>query len=156
MVDDASLEGHRGAKPQRFFERVADTIARWRFPQILERSRDAIEVRFPTSVEEGADLVVIITPEAMELRLPTIEWTGGAYGPVVSSVLWRRVLLDEVCDNRDGDAFAPALYGFLDALQREHELQLATCVRCNERFLPARMTGDACHGCAERFEGVVY
>ena len=59
---------------------------------MLERTRDAIQ--FDWGGEQG--IVLLVGPEALELRLPTVEWTKGAYGPARSSRLWFE----------DGDMFA--------------------------------------------------
>ena len=134
----------------RFFERVALVVTRWRSPFTLGRTRDAIEIRFPTGHEDGADLVVIVTPEAMELRVPTIEWTEGSHGPAVSSVLWRRL------EWGDGVIDEVALHGQLVALESAYMAGLRQCFHCGEKFIAARMSGKACHGCAEIFEGVVF
>lgn len=55
----------------------------------VERTRDAIQIE--SGGEKG--IVVLVTPEAVELRLPTVEWTMGAYGPAGASTLWKRVEL---------------------------------------------------------------
>jgi hypothetical protein len=40
----------------------------------VERTRDAIQIDH--GAEEG--IVLLVTAEALELRLPTVEWTWGA------------------------------------------------------------------------------
>ena len=40
----------------------------------IERTRDCIQI--DCGGQEG--IVILVTPEAIELRLPTIEWTRGA------------------------------------------------------------------------------
>ena len=42
---------------------------------VVERTRDCIQIDY--GGEEG--IVVLITAEAIELRLPTVEWTMGSY-----------------------------------------------------------------------------
>src|SRR6187401_2737431 len=61
---------------------------------VLERTRDVIQL--DSGGERG--IVVVVTPEALELRFPTIEWTQGSYGPALSSRLWKRVLWDKLED----------------------------------------------------------
>ena len=53
----------------------------------VTRTRDVIQL------DHGGErgIVVLITPEAIEVRLPTIEWTKGAYGPAKTSRLWKRI-----------------------------------------------------------------
>lgn len=53
----------------------------------LARTRDAIQL-----TEPGDDgLVLLVTAEAVEVRLPSVEWTTGYAGPVQTSRLWKRV-----------------------------------------------------------------
>ena len=52
----------------------------------LTRTRDCVQLCWGD--DEG--IVILITPEAIELRLPTVEWACGAYGPRPISQLWRR------------------------------------------------------------------
>ena len=47
------------------------------------------EIEHDYEGEEG--IVLLITPEAIELRLPTVEWTEGTHGPAPTSRLWRRI-----------------------------------------------------------------
>ncbi len=110
----------------------------------LTRTRDAIEIRYPEGAEADDQLVLLATPEALELRLPDIEWTRGSYGPAASSTLWRRIPWPEPTA-RD-----------LTALAEAHQARKRPCRHCHRRFVPARMTGSACHACASRFDGVVY
>jgi hypothetical protein len=44
----------------------------------FERTRDVFQIEYRG--ERG--IVAVVTREALELRLPTIEWTGGSHGPV--------------------------------------------------------------------------
>ena len=156
-------EGRYRTGATRDFERLALTVSRWRSPFVVDRVRDAIEVRFPTGIEDEADLVVLLTPEAIELRLPTIDWTQGAYGPAASSELWKRVVWSEEAggDLRalslvENGAAEAKIHEYLEALASAFKGQVQTCVHCEETFLPARMTDSACHGCAEKIEGVVF
>jgi hypothetical protein len=61
----------------------------------IERTRDCIQI--DCGGKEG--IVILVTPEAIELRLPTIEWTRGAYGPAASSRLWKRVEISKITDS---------------------------------------------------------
>jgi len=110
----------------------------------LERTRDAIQIQ----IDDERGIVVLVTPEAFEFRVPTVEWTCGAYGPAESSRLWRRIESDEI---EEGD---------LDELLREalaaRAAEFVKCRHCGERFPPEHRTGGACHGCASLHDGVVY
>ena len=110
----------------------------------MERTRDVIQI------EHGGDegIIAVVTAEALELRLPTIEWTMGAYGPARSSRLWRRI---EWRDLQEED-----LSKQLAAARRARRREFRKCKYCGERFSPEHRTGDACHGCTSRHEGVLY
>lgn len=151
MTDDRHLidpdDNYPAAGPRQFEVRALEAT-RWRQPYVLTRTRDAIEVRFPDDQDDDGELVVLFTPEAIELRLYTIDWTGGSYGPAASSELWKRVSLRKHGDKPVG--------GLLDDLAAAHEARLETCIHCGESFIDARMAGDACQACAVRVEGVVF
>jgi hypothetical protein len=111
---------------------------------IIERTRDCIQINF--GGEEG--IVILVTPEAIELRLPTVEWTMGAYGPVASSRLWKRVQESEITDIE--------LETLLNEAVKERQKEYKNCRFCKARFPPEHMHGDVCHGCAEKYLGVVH
>lgn len=112
----------------------------------LERTRDAIQI------EEGGDkgVVVLVTPEALEIRLPTVEWTSGAYGPAMSSRLWKRLRAKKI------GAGAEELTAILQQARRARSREFKRCRYCKELFPVEHRHGNACHGCAQRFEGVVH
>lgn len=110
----------------------------------LSRTRDVIQLEW--GGEEG--IVALVTDEALELRLPKIEWTRGSYGPAMTSRLWQRVTWDALTDGQLADLLKQA--------QAARDAEFAICAYCGERFTPDRMTGDACHGCASKHRGVVY
>jgi hypothetical protein len=143
----------------RHFEILAASFAA-ADPRSLAWSRtpDAIELRFDDDEEPSANggAVVLLTPEAVELRLPTIDWTGGSHGPVPSSRLWRRLpidRLDRVGNATDTDSIARTL---LAAARRARRREIRRCPACGERVGPEHMTDGMCHGCAARDHGVVY
>jgi hypothetical protein len=51
----------------------------------IQRTRDVY--RFTIDDPEG--VIVLVTPDEVDIRLPTIEWTRGYAGPVPSSRRWR-------------------------------------------------------------------
>jgi hypothetical protein len=101
------------------------------------------------SVEGEDGIIVLVTAEAVELRLPTVEWTAGTHSPAEASRLWKRLEIDEVSDER--------LRSEITDARAERESEFATCRYCGQR-VPAehRISSDVCHGCASRYEGVVF
>ncbi|MGB9926920.1 MAG: hypothetical protein ACPK85_00790 [Methanosarcina sp.] len=110
----------------------------------IERTRDCIQIDY--GGEEG--IIILVTPETIELRLPTVEWTMGSYGPVASSRLWKRVEVSEITDRE--------LETLLKETLKECQKQFKNCRSCKKRFRPEHMHGDVCHACAEKHLGVVH
>jgi len=112
----------------------------------LERTRDAIQIDLGGS--EG--VVLLVTGEALELRLPTIEWTRGAYGPAEASVLWKRVKNLEKLDDAQ----------ILDLVEAARAARLRQFIKCRFCGCPTppeyRTHKDVCHRCAEENLGVVF
>ena len=82
----------------RHVDKLAERVLRFLPDATIERTRDVIQVDWRG--EEG--IVVVVTPEALEFRLPTIEWTMGAYGPEESSRFWKRVESEALDDSQLG------------------------------------------------------
>ena len=116
----------------------------------LERTRDTFEIT--SGGEEG--VVLLVTEEAIEFRLPTVEWTGGAYGPVATSRLWKRVSVEKITEM--GELDATAFLSLLTAARKKRASQFKKCRFCKESFPPEHRHGDVCHGCAEKHLGVVH
>lgn len=133
----------------RVFERLAEAVTE-RWPATgVGRFRDAIELHIPSLVPDDDPVVVILTPELLEVRLPITEWTGGAYGPVSSSRRWRRRAL-----NRGENP--PDVIELVTQALAARCRQFRTCRFCRRKFTADHMTMGACHGCAERDLGVVH
>lgn len=111
----------------------------------VRRCRDVIEIE----IEGERGIVVLVTPEAFEIRMPTTEWLGGVCDPAPSSRFWKRVSADKLTE----DDLARLLDRALKARQREFK----RCRYCGESVPPEhRISDDVCHGCASRYEGVVF
>jgi hypothetical protein len=111
----------------------------------VERTRDVVQI------ERGgeAGVVVLVTREALELRMPCVEWTMGAYGPAPASRLWKRVEWEQL----HGDALSSILAQVLSARVAEFN----ECRFCRAQCSPDRMLeADVCHACAEQHLGVVF
>lgn len=111
----------------------------------ITRTTDVFQFRYDALM----GVVVLVTAEAFEFRLPTIEWTLGAYGPRLTTKLWRRV----GAGNIDPAALRRVLDEAVQARRDEHRL----CRFCG-RLVPIehRYDDDTCHSCSSRHLGVVY
>lgn len=120
----------------------------------IERTRDAIQI--DSGGEEG--VVLLVTPEALEIRIPLTEWTLGGYAPTQSSRLWKRVRW-----KRKWDAgFSGELQALVDDAFKARQDEFKNCGYCGNRFSPDHtissqlMKGPICHGCASDHEQVVF
>ena len=111
----------------------------------LERTRDAIQIDFG---DEDQGITVLVTAETIELRLPTVEWTCGAYGSAGSSRRWRRIRPEAVSDEQ--------LREFVHKAREARRAEFKRCKYCGQSFPPEHRHGNACHGCAEGYERVVH
>lgn len=135
----------------RRFELLANALVRMLSDSEMARTRDAIQIDYLG--DEG--VVLLLTPETLEIRLPTVDWTQGTYGPCAST---RRYQLIDVDDFIRGDG-RPDEASLLAAVMRGVEARGAEfkpCRYCGECFPIEQRHGDACHGCAEREEGVIH
>lgn len=129
----------------RVVERRALEVLRLLPGASVERTRDVIQL----SYQGPMGIVALVTPEALELRFPTREWTLGLGGPAASSVLWRRVSWERL----SGEKLARVVSAALRARQR----QLTRCRFCGEHFPPElRVDTDVCYRCAERELGIIF
>lgn len=136
--------GQYPADGLRRVEQRALEVAQARPGAVITRTRDVVQLEW--GGEEG--IVALVTAEALELRFPVVEWTGGSYGPAMSSRLWRRFQWDELPPSQLGVVLQQA--------QAARDAEYRECVYCHQRFTPDRMTGDACHGCASKHLGILY
>ncbi|MDA8117685.1 MAG: hypothetical protein M0000_09990 [Actinomycetota bacterium] len=111
----------------------------------LERTRDAIQIDFG---DEDEGVTVLVTAETIELRLPTVEWTCGAYGPAGSSRRWKRIRPEAASDEELRDLVHQAM--------EARRAEFRPCKYCGQLFPPEHRTGKACYDCASGYEGVVY
>jgi hypothetical protein len=115
-------------------------------PGVIERrTRDCIQIDY--GGHEG--IVILVTAEAIELRLPTVEWTMGAYRPAASSRLWKRADWCEITDI--------ALKSFFNDALKQRKSEFKKCRYCERKIPPEHMhANDDCQGCAEKHLGVVH
>jgi hypothetical protein len=62
----------------------------------LSRTRDVIQI----DIEGDEGCVLLVAAEALEVRLPTVEWTQGAYGPRETSRFWKRIRTEHLRHER--------------------------------------------------------
>ncbi len=115
----------------------------------VERTRDVIQIEHDDRDMDG--VVVVVTSEAVEFRLPTVEWTGGAYGPANTSRLWKRVTWVKL------EAEPGLLPTIIADAKNARRAEFVACKYCN-RMVPTenRINGNVCHGCASEHEHVVF
>jgi len=138
------------------FERLAYAVA-MALPELrVTRTTEAIQLS--GNSETGATL--LFTPEALEVRLPTVDWVHGAYGARASTRLLRRYLLRQLLRQDPEDPMGSALLRiqslFRDACATRRK-EFRKCRYCGESYPPEfRHARDVCHGCAEIHLGVVH
>lgn len=111
----------------------------------VERTRDVIQIEW--GGDEG--IVVVVTPEIIELRLPTVEWTMDPYGPVQSSRHLRRLRVDSLDETRLGE--------WIEKAKEARRREFRECRFCSKRFPTEHLFDrNTCQGCASEHLGVVY
>ena len=112
---------------------------------LVERTNDSIQINY----NDLKGIIVLVTSEAFEIRLPTIEWAGGAYDPVQTSDLWKRIEFDGTNDDK--------IQKLLNLGLDEQKKHIFMCKYCREYSHESQMHDESCcHGCAERELGVVH
>jgi hypothetical protein len=137
------LYGNSGIR--QLFEEVAAELIGLVGQATVERTRDAVQINCEP---EEIGPVVLVTPEAIEFRLPTVRWLHPGL-PVPTSQLWRRITYE----------FAPpeGLAKLIASSRAARKRQFKTCRYCRNRVPPEhRHGGDVCHGCAEQHLGIVH
>ena len=114
----------------------------------VSRTRDAIQIDIHTDPDGERGVTILVTPEAYELRLPTIEWTSGAYGPAASTRYLKRVTTRKA----SGEALEALIR---DAIARR-DAEFRPCRYCSRPTPPEHRHRDVCHACAERHLDIVH
>ena len=124
----------------------------------FERTRDAFEFTVhalgaregTAGVDSFPALLLLVTSEALELRVPVVEWTRGAYAPILSSRLSRRTMWTTV-------GGAPgAVASLVERAVARRRRALSTCRACGRRIPFPGWRGGECNVCAEESAGRVY
>lgn len=131
-------------------DRVAQLVATCLPNAAIRATRDFYQ--FDQDDPDGFS--ILVTPESLELRLPTIEWTLGYMGPRSCSRLLERVPYPQKSLTSDT---------ILELVQRAKDARRAEvkpCVHCGRLTEPGHahiLDGDwVCHGCSERYRGMVH
>ena len=135
--------------PLREHERLALAVRQHLPTAIEQRTQDVIEFHY--GGEHG--IALLLTPEAVEVRLPTVDWTRGTHDPVASTRLWRRLKLAQL-GGEEGNW--PELWPAVDRALAVRTNEFRPCRYCKQLTPVEHRTGRACHGCASTHEGIVY
>ena len=131
----------------RHFEQIADRLFDALLAAEIDRTRDCIQL----TERDERGVVLLVTPEAVELRVPTVEWSG-PHSPALSSRLLERIELSGV----DEEELAARVE---EARQKRHN-EFVPCHYCQRPTPPEhrhKIDGKTvCHRCAERHEGIVH
>lgn len=111
--------------------RAVDTVAeqvRLELPAAtIERTRDVYQF----TCDDPERVVMILTPDSLELRLPTVEWTLGYAGPAPSSRLLKRVRIGP------SETIEPAkLAALIRHARRVRRSECRPCVHCGRTTPP--------------------
>jgi hypothetical protein len=93
-------------------------------------------------------VTLLVTAEALELRLPTVEWPT-PYAPTASTRLWKRALWSRLGND-------VALRALVDAAFEKRRREFVACRYCRRPTPPEHRHGRVCHGCAETHLGIVH
>lgn len=135
----------RGRRVDKLAERISQLLR----GATVSQTRDAYE--FVWEGERG--IVVFVTSEAVEFRLPTVEWTWGYAGPEVCSRLWKRVKTESIESDE-------ALTRLIEAAREKRAREFRPCHFCKGPTPPEHaheIDGKyACHVCCENRLGIVH
>jgi len=137
-------------KHERRFEHLAAFIHN-SFNCKLTRTRDAIQI----DIQSDDGVVVLLTPQHIEVRLPTVDWTKGSHGPVPSSILWKRRKLNGFWGEGSAGVNPELKALILEGIERRQS-QFKKCRFCKQLVSIEHRIGTVCHGCASKHLGIVY
>jgi predicted RNase H-like HicB family nuclease len=131
----------------RRFEEYALQILEMLPGACAERTPDVIQINSGDFRDEKG-VVVILTPEAIELRLPTLEWLG-PHTPVQSSKRWKRINLENSKNINITKLIASA--------QEAQAQTFGVCKFCSQKKPTGWMfRQDVCDSCAEKHLGIIH
>ena len=117
----------------------------------VERTRDVYQF----TLDDPGGLIVVVTPEALEIRLPTVGWTSGYAGPMSSSRLHKRVRFVN-----GAEVEVENVAKLISLARRKRQQETRPCAFCQTPTPPEHahsVDGKwVCHGCSERHLGIVH
>lgn len=131
-------------------DRVAQLVATCLPNATIQATRDVYQF----DQEDPDGFSIVVTPESLELRLPTIEWTHGYMGPRRSSRLLERM------SHSPESLGTYTIQTLVKRGQEARRAEMRPCVHCGLPTEPGHaheLDGDwVCHGCSEQFRGIVH
>lgn len=98
------------------------------------------------SVDGPQGVVIEVLEDGIRLNLFKYIWTT-VYTRLSSHEYWRTLPRDLPPED---------LIDQINRARRARKRRFKHCSYCFQRFPPELMTGQACHPCASRFEGIIY
>lgn len=111
--------------------------------QVTRRPRK-IEI----AIEGDAGIVLWITSKQLEIRIPTVVWTGGTHSPVQTTRPWQVQPWSDLTQDR--------LQQMLVEAKEIRRSEFARCRFCGNLVPVEHRHDDVCHGCAEQHLGIVH
>lgn len=147
------IEQHIGGfnEPPHFgnllFEQLAAQIWQLLPEAKVERTSDVIQLTTGDFRDESG-LVILLSPDAIEFRLPALVWLG-PHEPASTSQLWQRLALTELTE-----AQLPEL---IAAAQVQQQQTFGDCKYCGAHKPEGWMhRSDICESCAASELGIIH
>lgn len=129
------------------FERLASQLLQHLLKVKVERTSDAIQLTTGDFRDESG-LVILLSPDAIEFRLPVLIWLE-PHEPANTSKLWRRLALNELSETQLPELIAAA--------RLQQQQNFGDCKYCGERNPSGWMfSSDICESCAESKLGIIH
>jgi hypothetical protein len=151
-------KGNHGEYPRYNFTRMEKmalrTIELFPFSYQHTRTRDVFEMHLRDNSRDSSiphwlcGLTLLITAEALELRIPFVDWVGH-HEPTMSSRFWKRVAWEELAT--DNDLKAVVTEGM--KIRRD---ECRPCKYCKRIMVPEHLYNEGtCAGCAYKHLGII-
>lgn len=129
------------------FERLATQLLQHLPEATVERTSEAIQLTIGDFRDESG-LVILLSPDAIEFRLPVLVWLG-PHEPANTSQLWRHIALNELTKTQLPELIAAA--------QNQQQQSFGNCKYCGERNPSGWMfSSDICESCALSELGIMH